>query len=51
MDRVKDDWIVDGSRDHSSDTVDVYVVPGPGAGHAPDPLKVAAPHWYDDLTN
>ena len=51
VDGVKDDWIVDGSRDHSSDTVDLYIVPGPGAGPAPDPLKVATPQWYDDLTN
>jgi hypothetical protein len=48
--RIKDDWIVNGSRDHSSDTVDLYVKPGPGAGSAPDPLKVATPQWYDDLT-
>ena len=51
VDRVKDDWIVDGSRDHSSDTVDLYVVPGPDAGPTPDPLKVRQPHWYDDLTD
>ncbi|MEV0626849.1 hypothetical protein [Nonomuraea wenchangensis] len=49
-DRVKDDWVVNGSRDHSSDTVDLYVMPGPGAGPAPDPLEVAAPRWYDDFT-
>ncbi|WP_406318655.1 hypothetical protein OHA77_14580 [Streptosporangium sp. NBC_01639] len=50
-DRIKDDWIVNGSRDHSSDTVDLYVVPGPEAGPeagpAPDPLKAATPRWYD----
>ncbi|MEU6998293.1 hypothetical protein [Nonomuraea sp. NPDC046570] len=46
-DRIKDDWIVNGSRDHSSDTVALYVVPGPGAGPIPDPLKVATPQWYD----
>ncbi|GAA2362936.1 hypothetical protein [Nonomuraea africana] len=46
-DRIKNDWIVNGSRDHSSDTVDLYVVPGPGAGPMPDPLKVATPQWYD----
>ncbi|WP_326820071.1 hypothetical protein [Streptosporangium sp. NBC_01756] len=46
-DRVKDDWIVNGSRDHSSDTVDLYVIPGPEAGPAPDPLKAATPRWYD----
>jgi hypothetical protein len=51
VDVVKNGWIVDGSRDHSSDTVDLYVIPGPGAGPAPDPLKVATPQWYDDLTN
>ncbi|MEU8102189.1 hypothetical protein AB0C18_00505 [Nonomuraea muscovyensis] len=51
VDRVKDDWIVDGSRDHSSDAVDLYVVPGPGAGPVPDPLKVGTPHWYDGLTD
>jgi hypothetical protein len=50
-DRIKDDWTVDGSRDHSSDTVDLYVLPGPGAGPAPDPLKVRTPQWYDDLTD
>ncbi|GGT22460.1 hypothetical protein ACFFV7_48750 [Nonomuraea spiralis] len=49
--RIKDDWIVNGSRDHSSDTVDLYVIPGPGAGPAPDPLKVATLQWYDDLTD
>ncbi|GAA3692050.1 hypothetical protein GCM10022224_067120 [Nonomuraea antimicrobica] len=50
-DRIKDDWIVSGSRDHSSDTIDLYVLPGPGAGSAPDPLTVATPQWYDDLTD
>jgi hypothetical protein len=45
-DRIEDGWIVRGSRDHSSDTVDLYVAPGPGA---PDPLKIPnAPQWYDD---
>ncbi|MEW9547314.1 hypothetical protein [Nonomuraea sp. NPDC050783] len=44
-----DDWIVNETRDHSSDTVDLYVVPGPGpgAGPAPDPRTVAEPQWYD----
>jgi hypothetical protein len=50
-DRIKDDWTVSGSRDHSSDTVDLYVLPGPGAGPAPDPLKARTPQWYDDLTD
>ncbi|WP_219547216.1 hypothetical protein [Nonomuraea harbinensis] len=45
-DRVEDDWIVNGSRDHSSDTVDLYVIPG--SGTAPDPLEVATPKWYED---
>ncbi|RBQ18872.1 hypothetical protein DP939_16850 [Spongiactinospora rosea] len=48
--RVKDAWVVDGSRAHSSDTVDLYVIPGPEAGPAPDPLKAATPQWYDDPT-
>ncbi|MFJ2031520.1 hypothetical protein [Streptosporangium sp. NPDC087985] len=46
-DRIKDDWIVNGFRDHSSDAVDLYVIPGPEAGPAPDPLKAATPQWYD----
>jgi hypothetical protein len=50
-DRIKDGWIVNGFREHSSDTVDLYVIPGPGAGPTPDPLKVATPQWYDDLTD
>ncbi|WP_329430381.1 hypothetical protein OG339_20280 [Streptosporangium sp. NBC_01495] len=50
-DRIEDDWIVERSRDHSSDTVDLFVIPGPGAGPAPDPRKVATPQWYDDLTD
>ncbi|MFC4014974.1 hypothetical protein ACFOY2_47715 [Nonomuraea purpurea] len=44
-DRIKDDWIVDGTRFRSSDTVDLYVTPGPGAS----PLRVRTPQWYDDL--
>ncbi|WP_329086660.1 MULTISPECIES: hypothetical protein [unclassified Streptosporangium] len=50
-DRVEDDWIVNGSRDHSSDTVDLFVIPGPGAGPAPDPLRASTPEWYADLTD
>ncbi|GLX01573.1 hypothetical protein [Microtetraspora sp. NBRC 16547] len=48
-DRMEDGWIVEGSRHSSSDTVDLYVVPGPEAGPAPDPMTVyeAEPHWYD----
>ena len=49
--RIKDDWIVNGSRVHSSDTVDIIVIPGLGAGPAPDPLKVATPQWYDAVTD
>ncbi|GAA3256653.1 hypothetical protein [Nonomuraea helvata] len=48
--RIKDDWIVSGTRFHSSDTVDIYVTPGPGAGPMPDSRKVATPQWYDGLT-
>ncbi|MFC0861948.1 hypothetical protein ACFHYQ_06540 [Sphaerimonospora cavernae] len=47
VDRVRDDWIVEGSRHHSSDTVDLFVIPGPGSGPAPDPQGIAAPQWYD----
>ncbi|MCC5580475.1 hypothetical protein IMZ11_33135 [Microtetraspora sp. AC03309] len=48
-DRIEDDWVVEGSRHSSSDTVDLYVVPGPEAGPAPDPMTVHddEPHWYD----
>ncbi|WP_433354736.1 hypothetical protein ACQP25_13825 [Microtetraspora malaysiensis] len=48
-DRIKDGWVVEGSRHSSSDSVDLYVVPGPEAGPAPDPKAVheAEPHWYD----
>ncbi|MGI5487165.1 hypothetical protein [Microtetraspora malaysiensis] len=48
-DRIKDGWVVQGSRHSSSDAVDLYVVPGPEAGPAPDPKAVyeAEPHWYD----
>ncbi|MFF3667954.1 hypothetical protein [Microtetraspora malaysiensis] len=48
-DRIEDGWVVEGSRYSSSDTVDLYVVPGPEAGPAPNPMTVydAEPHWYD----
>ncbi|MEV4075104.1 RNA polymerase sigma factor [Nonomuraea fuscirosea] len=46
--RIKADWIVAGCRPYSSDTMEVYVKPGPGAGPAPDPRTVATPEWYDD---
>ncbi|WP_067171860.1 hypothetical protein [Microtetraspora niveoalba] len=48
-DRIEDGWVVEGSRHSSSDTVDLYVVPGPEAGPAPDPMAAyeAEPHWYD----
>ncbi|WP_433224682.1 hypothetical protein [Microtetraspora malaysiensis] len=48
-DRIEDGWVVEGSRHSSSDTVDLYVVPGPEAGPAPDPMTVYKdkPHWYD----
>ncbi|WP_188194133.1 hypothetical protein [Nonomuraea sp. SYSU D8015] len=49
--RVKDDWIVNGTRFRSSDTVDVYIDPGPGAGPMPDSREVARPEWYDGLTD
>jgi hypothetical protein len=43
--RVKDDWTVLGTRFHSSDTVDLYVIPGKDAGPAPSPRP--EPQWYD----
>ncbi len=46
--RIEADWIVAGCRPYSSDTMEVYVKPGPGAGPAPDPRTVATPEWYDD---
>ncbi|MEU6413608.1 hypothetical protein [Microbispora sp. NPDC046933] len=48
-DRVGDDWVVSGSRMHSSDVVDLYVTPGPGAGPAPEPAEIerSQPHWHD----
>ncbi|WP_066944651.1 hypothetical protein [Microtetraspora fusca] len=48
-DRIEDGWVVEGSRHSSFDTVDLYVVPGPEAGRAPNPMTVyeAEPHWYD----
>ncbi|SEH01828.1 hypothetical protein SAMN05444920_12279 [Nonomuraea solani] len=48
-DQVKNGWTVNGTRPYSSDAVELYVEPGPGA--APEPLKVPNPQWYDDLTN
>lgn len=48
--RIEGDWLVGGTRARSSDTVDLYVVPGPGAGPAPDPKTISEPRWYDDVT-
>ncbi|GGL58341.1 hypothetical protein [Planomonospora parontospora] len=48
-DRIRDDWTVTGSRSHSSDAIDLFVVPGPEAGPAPDPpaSSSSTPQWYD----
>ncbi|MEV4369085.1 hypothetical protein AB0J71_18585 [Nonomuraea sp. NPDC049637] len=43
--RVKDGWTVASTRFRSSDTVDLYVTPGPDAGPRPTPHPV--PQWYD----
>ncbi|MBN6058126.1 hypothetical protein JYK22_39760, partial [Nonomuraea sp. RK-328] len=43
--RVKDGWTVAATRFRSSDTVDLYVTPGKGAGPVPSPHP--QPQWYD----
>ncbi|MFD1931725.1 hypothetical protein ACFSKW_09560 [Nonomuraea mangrovi] len=44
-DQVKDDWKVETVQDHSSDTLDIVVVPGPEAWPAPSPTP--GPHWWE----
>ncbi|WP_214409438.1 hypothetical protein [Sphaerisporangium fuscum] len=46
-DKIKDTWIVDHSRAYSSDTIELFVAPGPEAG--PAPASSPSHHWWDTV--